>query len=169
MPQIILSLNNEDEIIVDDKISCYLIDDDFSSDKIKNVIATEKMVLVKGDKSLDICKKYNLDGVVKEIDVTKPVKIQLKKLREELKRKTLGVIVPARRHEAMLAGEIEPEFIAFRSCNNGKDEEVISWYNELFLIPLAWVCETEEIVREIKGVDFAIVDSKKLKILVDKK
>ena len=114
MPQIILTLNNTDEIIIDDKISCYLISDGFSAEKIKAVVATEKMVLVEGEKALDVCKKYNLDGVVKEIDVTKPVKIQLKKLREELKRKTLCVIIHARRHEAMLAGEVEPEFIDFR-------------------------------------------------------
>ena len=169
MPQIILTLNNTDEIIIDDKISCYLISDGFSAEKIKAVVATEKMVLVEGEKALDVCKKYNLDGVVKEIDVTKPVKIQLKKLREELKRKTLGVIIPARRHEAMLAGEVEPEFIAFRSNNTEKDADVIAWYNEFFLIPLAWVYETEGDVNKINGVDFAIVDSKKLKILVDKK
>ena len=169
MPQIILTLNNTDEIIIDDKISCYLISDGFSAEKIKAVVATEKMILVEGEKALDVCKKYNLDGVVKEIDVTKPVIIQLKKLREELKRKTLGVIIPARRHEAMLAGEVEPEFIAFRSNNTDKDADVIAWYNELFLIPLAWVYETEGDVNKINGVDFAIVDSKKLKILVDKK
>jgi hypothetical protein len=169
MPQIILTLNNTDEIIIDDKISCYLISDGFSAEKIKAVVATEKMILVEGEKALDVCKKYNLDGVVKEIDVTKPVKIQLKKLREELKRKTLGVIIPARRHEAMLAGEVEPEFIAFRSNNTDKDADVIAWYNELFLIPLAWVYETEGDVNKINGIDFAIVDSKKLKILVDKK
>jgi hypothetical protein len=79
------------------------------------------------------------------------------------------VIIPARRHEAMLAGEVEPEFIAFRSNNTDKDADVIAWYNEFFLIPLAWVYETEGDVNKINGVDFAIVDSKKLKILVDKK
>ncbi len=168
MPQIILTLQNTDQLIINDQICCYLITDDFPASKIEEVVNTGKMVLVRGDRSLDICLKYNLDGVVKEIDATKPVKIQLKKLREDLRKKTLGVIIPARRHEAMLTGEVEPDFIAFRSFDPKRDADVISWYNELFLIPSAWMYETEGCSNEINSVDFIVVDSKKIKILVAK-
>ena len=122
-------------------------------------VATNKMVLVKGDNALEKCKEYNLDGVVKQIDTSKPLKVQVKSLREALKKKTLGVIIPARRHEAMLAGEVEPEFIAFYSDNKDKDDDIISWYNDLFLMPLAWVCETSIDSRKKDMVDFMIVSA----------
>lgn len=161
MPQIILSLNTlEDKIFVHDSISCYLLSDALPPVKINEAVATGKMVLCRGNKALDVCRQYNLDGVVKEIDTTQPVKIQLKPLREALKKKTLGVIIPARRHEAMLSGEVEPEFIAFRSDNTLRDKEIISWYNELFLIPLAW--DAEDRAGEVKDldVDFVIINAK---------
>ena len=113
-----------------------------------------------GPDALDICRKYNLDGLIKEIDVTKPVKAQLKPLREELKKKTLGVIIPARRHEAMLAGEVEPEFIAFKQTNSTDLDEVVSWYNDLFLIPLALVADIKDRINQLPEVDFVIVEAK---------
>jgi hypothetical protein len=97
--------------------------------------------------------------VVEEIDVSKPLKAQVKPLREALKKKTLGIIIPARRHEAMLAGEIEPEFIAFYSSDKSKDDEIISWYNELFLMPLAWVCKGKENKEKKDNVDFMIISA----------
>lgn len=159
MPQIILFVENaEDKIVVSDKIACYLASDTLPSAKIEELVSSKKMVLCSGDRALDICKEHNLDGVVKEIDVKKPVKAQLKPLREALKKKTLGVIVPARRHEAMLAGEVEPEFIAFYPLENGHDAELLSWYNDLFLIPAAWVAESKEDL--VADVDFLIVKAK---------
>ena len=98
---------------------------------------------------------------MKEIDVSKPVKVQLKHLREALKKKTLGVIIPARRHEAMLAGEVEPDFIAFYSDNPNKDDEIILWYNDLFLIPVAWVANDDNNQTNTPNTDFIIIDTKK--------
>ena len=122
-------------------------------------VATGKMVLVEGNKALEKCKEYNLDGVVKEVDVSKPLKAQVKALREALKKKTLGIIIPARRHETMLAGETEPEFIAFYSNNEDKDDELISWYNDLFLIPLAWVCSDKQDKEKNRDVDFMMISA----------
>lgn len=159
MPQIILFVENaEDKIAVSDNIACYMAADTLPPAKIKELAALNKMVLCCGDKALEVCKEHNLDGVVKEIDVKKPVKAQLKPLRDALKKKTLGVIVPARRHEAMLAGEVEPEFIAFYPLENGHDAELLLWYNDLFLIPAAWIADTKEDLAV--DVDFAIVKAK---------
>ncbi|MBE6453769.1 MAG: hypothetical protein E7017_02650 [Alphaproteobacteria bacterium] len=161
MPQIILFIeNDEDAIFQNDDISCYILSDTISNTKFTQAVATGKMVLSYGDNALEKCKELRLDGVVKKIDVSKPVKIQLKNLRENLKHKTLGVIIPARRHEAMLAGEIEPEFIAFSSNEKGTDCEIIDWYNELFLIPLAWIGANNIAEIPKADVDFVIVNSK---------
>ncbi len=161
MPQIILSLENpDDKIYLNENISCYLVADNLSADKIKETIATGKMVLSQGNNALEICQKYGLDGVFKEVDTSKPLKIQIKSLREALKKKTLGVLVPARRHEAMLAGEVEPEFIAFYEQDAARNEETIKWYNELFLIPLAWQAEDNSAKTKALDVDFLIVRAK---------
>ena len=164
MPQIILAINNpDDEVVNSNDISCYLISDNLSEQQIKKALSFGKMVLVKGENAIDVCNKYNLDGVVKKVDTSKPIKIQLKYLREKLRKKTLGVIIPARRHEAMLAGEVEPEFIAFYSDNQLKDKDVISWYNDLFLIPSAWIVDDNLEKANLMEVDFLIIDSKKIK------
>ena len=164
MPQIILAINNpDDEVVNSNDISCYLISDNLSEQQIKKALSFGKMVLVKGENAIDVCNKYNLNGVVKKVDTSKPIKIQLKYLREKLRKKTLGVIIPARRHEAMLAGEVEPEFIAFYSDNQLKDKDIISWYNDLFLIPSAWIVDDNLEKANLMEVDFLIIDSKKIK------
>lgn len=159
MPQIILFVeNSDDKIIRSDAVSCYIAADTLPKEKIAELIGTGKMVLCRGDNALDICRSNNLDGMVKEIDVKKPVKVQLKPLREALKKKTLGVIIPARRHEAMLAGEVEPDFIAFYSNNKEHDAELLTWYNDLFLMPSAWVAKDKSDMNA--DVDFVIVSAK---------
>lgn len=160
MPNIILKIEKtEDKISKNEDICCYCLSSDLPKEKFDEAVATSKMVLVEGDKALEKCKEYNLDGVVKKIDVSKPLKMQVKSLRESLKKKTLGIIIPARRHEAMLAGEVEPEFIAFYSEDKAKDDDIISWYNDLFLMPLAWVCETTIDTQKKDKVDFMIVSA----------
>ena len=161
MPQIILyTKDTEDKIFNSDKISCYIISDNLPSSKVQEIKGFNKMVLCQGDKALENCQQYNLDGVVKELDVSKPVKAQLKPLREKLKHKTLGVIIPLRRHEAMLVGEVEPEFIVFKPRGLSDDQEVVSWYNEFFLIPCAWSAAKDDKLNTIPDVDFVIVEAK---------
>lgn len=161
MPKIILFVASAgDRVWIDDKIACYLAADTLPEQKISEIINTGKMVLAFGAKALEMCQKYNLDGVVKEPDVSKPLKIQLKELRECLKKKTLGVIIPAHRHEAMLAGEIEPEFIIFRPTDPARDKEILSWYNDLFLIPSAWFATEGSSSEEFSDVDFVVIGAK---------
>ena len=162
MPNIILKIENpKDKILKQDDVCCYCLSSNLPKAKFDEAVACGKMVLVEGNNALEKCKEYNLDGVVKQIDTSKPLKAQVKFLREALKKKTLGIIIPARRHEAMLAGEVEPEFIAFYSDDTDRDDEVISWYNDLFLMPLAWVCETSIDDKKADKVDFMIVSAEK--------
>lgn len=161
MPQIILSLNTpEDKIYSSDQISCYLLADTLPDAAFQQAVASGKMVLSIGEKALDLCRQFDLDGVVKEVDPQLPVKIQLKPLREALKKKTLGAIIPARRHEAMLAAEVEPEFIAFRSADLAGVAELTAWYNDLFLMPLAFVASDNPTKAMALDVDFVIINAK---------
>ena len=160
MPNIILHIEKpSDKIHKSDNICCYCLSASLDKTKFDEAVATGKMVLVEGVNALNKCKEYNLDGVVIKIDTSKPLKPQVKSLREALKKKTLGIIIPARRHEAMLAGETEPEFIGFYSNDKSKDDEIISWYNELFLMPLAWVCDGKNDKEKQNKVEFMIISS----------
>ena len=160
MPNIILRVEKQnDKIHQSENICCYCLSDELPKAKFDEAIASGKMVLVEGKNALAKCKEYNLDGVTVTIDTSKPLKAQVKSLRESLKKKTLGIIIPARRHEAMLAGETEPEFIAFYSDDKAKDDEVIAWYNELFLMPLAWLCDSKNDKQKESSVDFMIISS----------
>ena len=162
MPKIILNIQkNEDIIAKDENIACYIVSDTLAETKIKEVVTTGKMVLVEGKSALDVCQKMGLDGVVMQVDTQKPLKVQIKPLREKLKKKTLGVLIPARRHEAMLVGETEPDFIAFELCEGEHDAEVINWYNELFLIPCAAVLPETGKLPNAFDVDFVIINAKK--------
>ncbi len=162
MPQIILNITSDsDKIYNSSDIACYIIADSLSSTKIKEAVSTNKMVLVAGEDSLQVCKQYGLDGIIKILDEKKPVKTQLKPLREALKNKTLGVVTPVRRHEAMLVGEVEPDFIVFEKEVSVRNPDVIGWYNDLFLIPLVLSgCDKEDQSLH-ENVDFVIIDSKK--------
>ena len=164
MPKIILNIQTDEDIITNgENIACYIVADKLSATKIKEIIATGKMVLASGEKALDICRQYNLDGIIKQVDITKPLKIQVKPLRETLKHKTLGVIIPARRHEAMLAGETEPDFIAFSSCETKQEAEIINWYNDLFLIPCAAVVSSPKSLSGAFDIDFMIINAENFK------
>ena len=141
MPKIILKINQtSDKIYDDEKICCYVAESSLPLEFIKKIAAKGKMVLLSGGDAVSICKDSDFDGVLVEISTTQPIKAQINKIRSQLgSQKALGVIIPARRHEAMLASEAEPEFVAFRFLASEKEKavDIIKWYNELFLIQSA--------------------------------
>lgn len=162
MPQIILKINSADDNIVNNAdICCYIVASDLPLSVVNKIVAAGKMVLAFGDDALDKCRQCNLDGVFASVDVTRPIKAQLKPLREALKGKTLGVLLPPRRHEAMLASEVEPEMVAFDMSDNLPHDDFISWYEELFLLPFALSYDAAP--ADIKSVksDFVIINAKK--------
>lgn len=164
MPQIILRINqNDNKIIADDKVCCYIAKTSLNDNKTAEIVNTGKMVLAQGDHALEFCLKNNLDGVVFEVDDKKPIKAQLKPLREKLSKKTFGVIIPPRRHEAMLASEVEPEFVALKIDDLTASQSLIDWYNELFLLPLA--LDFNEKIPPLQSIktEFVIIDAEKFK------
>ena len=101
-------------------------------------------------------------GAVVSLDSSQPIKKQLRPLRESLgAKKVLGAIIDPSRHEAMLASEVEPEFIAFRitTQNQDKARDIIAWYNELFLIQSAADLSRGVLDVSDLDVDFVIINS----------
>ncbi len=158
MPNIILKINSPaDKIFSSDRICCYLTACKLPADKLAALQNTGKMVLAAPDFYTPDC-----SGMVVDVDSAKPVKVQIRPLREKIgAKKALGAVINPTRHEAMLASETEPEFVAFRYTkeNAAAAAEVIRWYNELFLIQSA--VDLSAGLVDIKGldVDFVIINS----------
>lgn len=158
MPDIILKINTpEDKIYTSDHICCYWFASKPGADQRQQTAAAGKLILASPD--IDIADN---DGVVVAVDSAKPLKAQIRPWREKIGgKRALGVIINPTRHEAMLASETEPEFVAFRFSQNNAAaaSEVIKWYNELFLIQSA--VDLSGGLVDIQGldVDFVIINS----------
>lgn len=163
MPQIILKINTSNDKIYDsENICCYLADASLPENSLQKLKNSGKLLLLFGDKAAEKLKPLDADGIVVWTDSKKPIKAQIRPLREKIgAKKALGVVIAATRHEAMLASEVEPEFVAFRleQENKGPAADVIKWYNELFLIQSA--IDLSSGLQDIKGldVDFVIINS----------
>lgn len=158
MPDIILKINSpKDKIYTSDRICCYWLGANASAEQQRQAAASGKLVLASCDADI-----ADNDGVVIAVDSTKPLKAQIRPWREKIgARKALGVIINPTRHEAMLASETEPEFVAFRYTqdNAAAASQVIKWYNELFLIQSA--VDLSAGLVDIQGldIDFVIINS----------
>ena len=167
MPKIILKINSAADNVYDsDDICCYLAEASLPDNLLEKCRKTGKMVLLCGAGAAEKCKTHGLDGIVIEPDVKKPLKAQIKKEQAVVgAHKALGIVIPARRHEAMLAGETEPDFVAFKYAAEEAAAalETIRWYNELFLIQSA--ADFSSGMQDTSGldVDFMIINSRDYK------
>lgn len=175
MQSFIIKLENQNEdLINDDNICCYLIDSSYKREKInglaERIHAGDRLLLVGGKDADDICREYGLDGVVVEVSEDLPHKKQLLELRGKIGNgRFVGVICPLQRHAAMIISETEPDFVAFRINNLERAREIISWYNELFLIQSAVISGSADCDLRGFDTDFLILTPEEFKILVAKK
>ena len=175
MQSFIIKLENQDnELINDENICCYLIDSSYKKEAISpladKVHKQDKLILVGGKDADKICRDDNLDGVVIEIVEDIPHKKKISELRSKIgKDRFIGIICPLQRHAAMLVSETEPEFVAFRVDDRDKAAEIISWYNELFLIQSAVLLREENIPFSDFKCDIVIISDKEYNIFVAKK
>ncbi len=175
MQSFIIKLENQDdELINDEKICCYLIDSSYKKTAITpladKIHKQDKLILVGGKDADEICREHNLDGVVIEVVEDVPYKKKILELRGKIGNgRFIGIICPLQRHAAMIVSEMEPEFVAFRVDNRDKAAEIISWYNELFLIQSAVLSGKEECDLREFDTDFLILTPQEYKILVAKK
>lgn len=167
MPKIILKINHISDTVFDDEnICCYLIDTAVGQEFISKFDPHGRLFLLCGDQAAACCMSPQIDGMVAELDLTQPIKIQVNKIRAAIgTKKVLGTVICPRRHEAMLVSETEPDFVAFKFTpeESTKAHEVISWYNELFLIQSALDMETVLSDAASYDTDFIIINSRDYK------
>ncbi len=163
MPKFILNINAvTDKIYTDDNIVCYVLDASLPKDYIKNFDSSGKMVLLGGDNAAQLNSELATDGILADISSDLPIKAQVGEVRRQSgNRKVLGAVIAARRHEAMLVSETEPDFVAFRFSAEQKEyaSEVIKWYNELFLIQSAVDLRNGITALDNVDCDFVIINS----------
>ena len=156
MHKFIIKLSElNDELLNDDKIECFII----SADMITPEFKSSKIILVMGENALEVCKQNNLDGMVIDMSKEDNIKPKLKAIKNELDDKVLGVITRNRRHESMVISEEEPDFIIFRAWKDGieKTQELIEWYDEMFLIQSAVMIEDDGIEYKDFKSDIVII------------
>lgn len=168
MSQIILKIETPDDVVYNDgRVCCCLFDASLPEEFLLKARRNfPGLSLLCGKDAAVLCKHLDFDGVVAEADVSKPLKAPLKKIREVIgPRKALGIIIPPRRHEAMLASEVEPEFVAFdfHPEEAGQARDVIKWYNELFLIQSAVVFNPAVRDKDFPETDFLMINSRDYK------
>ena len=158
------------ELLNQDDLECFILKSDLP-DSFKTEFAKkakEKQKLVLGFDAKTVM-DFNLDGVLVDLSKSEDIATDYKLLTQGLKRKFIGAICRNRRHEAMLVGECEPDFVVFRAWVDGREkvQELTSWFNEMFLLQSA-LLPLEDVDFSLFATDFVILDDTKYKIFVAK-
>ena len=146
MHKFIVSLTSEDiALTANPELECFIVN--ARTAQIAEIISAakkqNKIILIGGDNAYEVCKKYDADGVLVDLSKSEHCAKDANYARRQIGEKVLGVISRNRRHEAMLISECEPDFVAFKAWQQGieQTQELVAWYNEMFLIQSAVVLE----------------------------
>ena len=163
MPQFILKINSPADTVYDDeKIVCYAADAALPDSLLAKLNSGSRMLLLAGPDAAKRCKELNADGILAPLDPSKPVKAQLEKQQAAAGKTAVVVpVIPPRRHEAMLASETEPPFVAFAVTPANREAvfPVLKWYNDLFLIQSAVDLTAGAVELSGLDADFVIINS----------
>lgn len=169
MPKFIIEIvSNDSELIKNPNIASYLLDSAIEKPSLQKIVAelqgTGCPLLIRGDNAIERCCELGLDGVLVEMNSDAPYKKQVAAVREKIgTQRILGVVCPLSRHAMMIVSEAEPEFMAFRLTDSPQDQELIFWYNELFLIQSAVFAEKDSVLLPGLDPDFVIIKPHDLK------
>ena len=146
MHKFIVSLTSEDfALIKDAKLECFMVDSAQlkARELVDEAKKYNKIILISGDNACDVCEKFQADGVLIDLSKSEHCAKDVNFARKKIGDKVLGVISRNRRHESMLISECEPDFVAFKVWNQGIEQvkELVSWYNEMFLIQSAVILQ----------------------------
>lgn len=164
MHKFIVNLTNKDLALIDDaKLECFLVDTQTTGAEniVKRVHAIRKLVLISGENACEKCNIWQADGVLIDLSKSEHLAKEVNFARKQIGEKALGVISRNRRHESMLISEAEPDFVAFKAWNQGIEQvkELVSWYNEMFLIQSAVVLQEEISQADAFECDLLIVSA----------
>ena len=151
-------------------LECFILNqnltDSFKTEFAKKAKEKHKLVLSFDAKTT---MDFNLDGVIIDLSKSTNIAADYKDLTQGMKKKFIGAICRNRRHEAMLVGECEPDFVVFRAWVDGQEkvQELTSWFAEMFLLQSA-LLPVEDVDFSTFITDFVILDDTKYKIFVAK-
>lgn len=173
MQRFIVSITQENFELIEDKyVGCFIVPDKSDFGFIKNFVqkakAAEKLVLISGESAADIMIKTGADGFVADTATDEHPNRIVKSARTNFPKAVIGAICRNRRHEAMLVSECEPDFVIFRVWKDGaaKTAELLSWYNELFLIQSAIMPMDNDMDTKSFEADFVVVDDVKYRKII---
>lgn len=166
MQKFIINISQQNFDLLEDKnLECFILSsnlaDSFKAEFAKKAKEKQKLVL-----SFDVqsVTNFDLDGIIIDLSKSENIASDYKTITQGLKKKFIGTICRNRRHEAMLVGECEPDFVIFRAWNDGKEkvQELTSWFNEMFLLQSA-LLPVEDVEFKDFETDFIILDDIKYK------
>lgn len=174
MQKIIIQINNSDFNICEyEDIECFVLGQNLSTEQKRDLASAlqkkEKIVLSEGKNATEECKLLKTDGIILDLSDSEHIKKDFDAAKKIVgNQAVIGTIVRCRRHEAMIAAECEPDFVAFKVWEDisEKQAEVFDWYQEFFLIQSAAVLCSEELCKQKINTDILIINEKKYKILV---
>ncbi|MBQ7304204.1 MAG: hypothetical protein IJW75_04735 [Alphaproteobacteria bacterium] len=150
-------------LLENEELECFFLNSglekEFIASFVKNAKLKNKLVL-SDDAATTL--EYNLDGVIIDLSKSENIKKDYENLTKGLKKKFVGAICRNRRHEAMLVGECEPDFVIFRAWVDGQEkvQELTSWFSEMFLLQSA-LLPVEDVDFTSFETDFVILDDVK--------
>lgn len=155
------------------EIECFALSsslgNEFLQTTVSDIQKTNKISLIYGEKSAEICKASGADGAIIDLSASEHIKKDFDYAKNTAgKNKIFGVISRSRRHETMICAECEPEFIIFKVWEelSEKQIELFDWYQEFFLIQNAAEMCGDDLCKDKINTDILLVDEKKYKILV---
>lgn len=158
------------ELLELDDLQCFILNPDLPDSFVTKFVqlAKEKQKLVLGFDAKSVA-KFNLDGAMVDLSKSENIASDYMTLTQGLKNKFIGAICRNRRHEAMLVGECEPDFVVFRAWADGQEKvkDLTSWFYQMFLLQSA-LLPVEDIDFASFETDFVILDDTKYKIFVAK-
>ena len=160
MQKFVVNLTNKDKALIqNDDLECFVVDAKQSDAEnlVREIKQHHKIVLLQGENACEMCQKYGADGVLIDFSKSEHCAKDVNFARKQIGDKVLGTISRNRRHESMLISECEPDFVVFKAWNQGIEQvkELVSWYNEMFLIQSAVILE--EPIGEAHNFDCDIV------------
>ena len=166
MQKFIINITTPNFDLLEDKnLECFIlsptINKSFATDFVSKAKEKEKLVLTLNAQD---CSEYGADGIIIDLAKSTDIAKDYAELTKGLKNKFIGAICRNRRHEAMLVGECEPDFVVFKAWADGQEKiiELTSWFNEMFLLQSALLPQ-EDINYGLFATDFVIIDDIKYK------
>ena len=135
----------------------------------------QKFIIHITEKSFELLKNEQLECFIINSDLPDSFKAEFAKIAKENQKLVLSYepettikfnldgVVLDRRHEAMLVGECEPDFVVFRAWTDGQEKvrELTTWFDEMFLLQSA-LLPVEDVDYGTFKTDFVILEDTKI-------